>query len=147
MKLVRALIGGVFGAGVLTLLQQVACRYLPHAPRMDVIGMRALARLRHGLGAEVLYDQNRLYRAALVGDLLSNTLYYSLVGGRRGQHPFWRGSLLGLLAGVGAVMLPPRLGLRHPPGERTPATQIMTLALYLVGGLASAAAIRLVGER
>jgi hypothetical protein len=51
-----------------------------------------------------------------------------------------RGALLGLAAGVGAAYLPPRIGLGEQPGQRPPATQIMTVAWYLAGGLAAAAA-------
>ena len=46
----------------------------------------------------------------LAADLVSNTLYYALIGlGRR--RPLLCGAALGALAGAGAVALPGRLGL------------------------------------
>jgi hypothetical protein len=83
-----------------------------------------------------------LYRWTMAGDLLSNALYYSLVGAgsRGGAWP--RGAVLGLAAGVGAAVLPQRLGFGHQPGARTPVTEILTAGWYLAGGLAAAAAYR-----
>ena len=54
----------------------------------------------------------------MVGDVLSNGLYYSLVGG--GRHTVRRGLLLGLAAGVGGVALPGPMGLGEAPSGRTP---------------------------
>jgi hypothetical protein len=83
-----------------------------------------------------------LHGWALAGDLALNSLYYSLVGVGDREGAFQRGVLLGLAAGVGAVALPGPLGLGTGPSARTPATQAMTVAWYLVGGLAAAAAYR-----
>jgi hypothetical protein len=80
-----------------------------------------------------------LHEAALVGDLVSNSFYYSLVGaGSRGD-ALRNGALLGLAAGLGAVFLPGPLGLGRQPTD-TPATQALTVAWYLAGGLAAGAA-------
>jgi hypothetical protein len=72
---------------------------------------------------------------ALVGDLISNTVYYSLVGAGEGAHARRRGAVLGLAAGIGAIVLPGPLGLGRGPSRRTVATQMMTIGWYLAGGL------------
>ena len=77
---------------------------------------------------------------ALVGDLVSNSLYYSLVGAGARQDAMRNGALLGLAAGLGAVFLPEPLGLGRQPTEDSPETQLMTVAWYLLGGLAAGAA-------
>ena len=135
----RALAGGAVGALAVTALNEGARRRIPHAPRMEVIGMRALAGAVRGLGGRPPRG-SALFRSTLAGDLVSNTLYYALVGTGPLRSRLTRGLLLGTAAGLGAVLLPPRLGLGHPPGERRPATPLMTVAWYTAGGLAAAVA-------
>jgi hypothetical protein len=81
-----------------------------------------------------------LHEAALVGDIVSNSLYYSLVGAGPARDAMRNGALLGLAAGLAAVFLPERLGLGRQPTEDTPETQLMTVAWYTIGGLAAGAA-------
>lgn len=142
MSLFRNLASGLIGAGALTLLHETARRNIPEAPRMDLLGMRALARMMRAAGREPP-DADRLHQVTLVGDLVSNGLYYSLVGAGGPDGALLRGALLGLAAGAGAVLLPGPLGLGTAPAERTTATAAMTVGWYLVGGLAAAAAYRL----
>jgi hypothetical protein len=109
---------------------------------MDVIGERALAGTLQASGMEQPHGRD-LFRQTLIAELLSNTLYYCLVGaGSRGRS-WGRGALLGLLAGLGAVVLPPRMGLGRSPGEKRPVTPLMTVAWYTAGGLAAAAVAKL----
>jgi hypothetical protein len=139
----RALGGGTVGAIALTALHELTRRTVPHAPRMDVIGMRALSRTVRALGRRPARG-DRLFRQTLLGDLAANTLYYSLAAtGRRSPR---RGLLLGAAAGLGAATLPPLLGLGRSPGEKWPATPLMTMALYTAGGLAAGAAGRALGS-
>lgn len=138
----RALGGGTVGAVALTALHELTRRSVPHAPRMDVIGMRALSKTIRALGRRPARG-DRLFRQTLLGDLAANTLYYSLAAaGRRAPR---RGLLLGAAAGLGAAALPPLLGLGRPPGAKWPVTPLMTLALYTAGGLAAGAAGRALG--
>jgi hypothetical protein len=139
MMSLSALVSGTVGATTLTLLHETVRRVLPEAPRADVLGMRALEAGLRGLG-KAPPDEERLHRWALLGDLVANSAYYSLVGGGSVRHPWRRGTVLGLLAGLGAVALPGPLGLGRQPTNRTWATQAMTVMWYFVGGLAAAAA-------
>lgn len=135
----RSLTSGLAGAAALTAVHETARRTLAHPPRMDAIGMRALARTMRRLGRRPPREP-RLFRETLAADLLANALYYGLVG--LGERAWRRGTLLGLAAGVGAVALPPILGLGRQPHASRVGTPALTVAWYLVGGLAAAAAAR-----
>jgi hypothetical protein len=140
MRLSQALISGAAGAVALNILHETARRVIPHAPRMDVIGMRALARSLRGLDQEVP-PRDELFSWTLVGDLGSNAVYYSLVGLGDEDRIWFRGAALGAAAGVGGAFLPPRMGLGRQPDETT-ATRVMTVIWYLVGGVVAAAVAR-----
>ena len=139
MALLKALASGAVGATALTIVHETVRRLVPNAPRVDVLGMRAIARPMRELGQEPP-PRDTLFYLALVGDLVSNSLYYSLIGLGSRKDVWRRGAALGLTAGVAGVLLPGPLGLGHQPGQRFPATQVMTVAWYLIGGLAAAAA-------
>lgn len=141
----RAVSGGIAGALLLTGLHEAARRAVPHAPRMDVIGERALSRSLRAWHRRPPRGR-QLFRTTLAAELLSNTLYYSLVGAGSGSGRLRRGLLLGLAAGVGAVLLPPRLGLGHPPGEKVPLTPVLTIAWYTAGGLTAALVSQLLDD-
>ena len=107
--------------------------------------MRGIRRPLEALG----YDPPRgrtIRGAALGGDLLSNGLYYSRAGAGDGESAWRRGLVLGLLAGLGAALLPPVIGLGNQPNRRTPWTQLMTIGWYTVAGLGAAAAARVIDE-
>ena len=141
----RALASGAAGAMALTALHEVTRRVMPHAPRMDVIGKRALAGTMAAMGARPPRGKI-LFRQTLAGELISNTLYYGVIGAGSRPRALRRGLLLGMIAGVGAVLLPPRLGLGNSPGGKAPLTPLLTLALYTAGGLAAGAVARLLGD-
>jgi hypothetical protein len=129
----RSMMAGAAGAGALTLVHQAARAMTPYAPRMDVLGKRALERV--GIAAR---DDEHLEGQALAGDLIANSAYYSLIGAG-GGNAWVKGLALGLAAGVGAVLLPSRIGLGDPPNAGRLDTQLMTIAWYALGGLVAAA--------
>ena len=140
-RLNDSLMSGVAGAVALTAVHQAARALTGNAPRMDVVGMRALARGANLAGAEAPETHKGLYRATLAGDLICNSAYYSLAT----SYP--KGAALGLLAGVGALLLPQRLGLGAPPHSELLSNQVMTVAWYLIGGLAAAATATCLASR
>ncbi len=145
MKLLRSLTAGFAGAVALTALHETARRLRPaDAPRMDVLGMRGLRKLL-GQPDAPQPDDDTLFNITMAGDVLSNGLYYSLVGS--GRHALRRGLLLGAAAGVGGVLLPGPLGLGEAPTNRTPQTQAMTVAWYTVGGLVAGAVAQALRKR
>lgn len=140
-RVTDALAGGLAGALTLTLIHETARRLRPDAPRMDMLGRRALARGLARLGVEPPSDE--LQGLALAGDLATNSLYYALVGVGSPGRALVRGAALGTAAGLGAITLPPVLGLGRAPRGLTTRTKAMTAAWYLAGGLAAAATFRL----
>lgn len=132
-RLNDAVVSGVAGAVALTAVHQAARAFSDTAPRMDVLGVRALARGSREAGVDVPESSGALYNAALAGDLLCNSAYYAMATN------WTRGAALGLLAGVGALTLPQRMGLGDPPHSEHLSNKLMTVAWYLIGGLAAAA--------
>ena len=130
------MIAGVAGAAALTTVHQFARGRLPNAPRMDVLGKRAIARLTDRQLTEP--PSVDLERLSLLGDLIVNSLYYALVGAGSPRSVWLRGAALGAAAGAGALLLPEPLGLGRPPHSDSGANQVMTVAWYLVGGVAAA---------
>jgi hypothetical protein len=142
-----ALGSGVAGALALNLLHEGARKGgVPHAPQVQKLGERGVARLVRLLGGRPPRGK-RLYRWALAGDLLSNGLFYALVGVAGARRAWWTGGTLGALAGAGAVALPPKLLLGWGPTRRTRPTQAMTVLWYLAGGLAAAGTYRRLAAR
>lgn len=141
----QALASGLAGALALTLLHETVRHLRPHdAPRMDVLGKRALRRLLRKADAPQPNDDTA-YALTMLGDIASNGLYYSLAGTGRGA--LARGAVLGLAAGIGGVVLPGPLGLGNGPSNRTIQTQAMTVAWYLVGGLVAGGLAQKLGRR
>jgi hypothetical protein len=139
-KVVTSLASGLVGAVAVTAVHETTRRVTQPAPRMDILGERGIARLFAATG-HAPPVRKTLHRMALGGDIVSNSLYFALVG--TGRRAWARGFGLGLLAGVGAVVLPPYLGLGKAPRGLTPRVKLMTVAYYTLGGLAAAAASRL----
>ncbi|RYY20074.1 MAG: hypothetical protein EOO36_04285 [Cytophagaceae bacterium] len=137
MNVLSSLAAGFAGALALTVLHETVRHLRPQdAPRMDLLGERGLRQLLAKAEAPQPNDQ-QAYLLTMAGDLVSNSLYYSLVG--TGKRSVRRGLALGVTAGVGGVVLPGPLGLGTAPSRRTPQTQAMTVAWYTIGGLVAGA--------
>jgi hypothetical protein len=146
MQTLEALGSGLAGAVALTAIHESARRTLSDAPRMDILGERAIARSLQMVEREPPAEGS-LHTAALVGDVVANSLYYSLVAVGDPRTALLRGAVLGLVAGIGGVYLPGPLGLGRGPSARTPATKAMTIAWYLAGGLAAGSVFQMLGAR
>lgn len=144
MGIMKALAGGLVGACVLTLVHESARRLVTNAPRMDLLGMRAISKTMEMAGEEPPQDKEALHSWALAGDIVSNAIYYSFAG--VGKDALWKGAILGVAAGAGAIYLPGPLGLGDAPSNRTPKTQTMTVGLYLLGGLVAGTTGYLLGD-
>jgi hypothetical protein len=136
MELSKALVGGLAGAVALTIAHETLRRFVPEAPRMDVLGMRAISKTMKKVGTQPP-EGSALRAWAMAADVVSNSLYYSLAGA--GKDAWLRGSILGAGAGAGAVLLPSPMGLGSDPSNRTNSTRAMTVGLYLLGGVVAAA--------
>lgn len=134
MKFLSAIGGGFAGAVALTALHESLRRLYEKAPRMDLLGMEATGKSLRAMNIDVP-DEPKLFKLTMAGDIISNSLYYSLTG--IGSKKGWalRGAALGLAAGAAAVYLPAPLGLNEKPANRTVETKLLTIALYLTGGI------------
>ena len=146
MKPIAALGGGLAGAAAVTLLHESVKRVVPKAPRMDLLGMNAISKGLNAAGIKTP-SNTKLFALALTGDLLANSLYYSIAGIGNEKNIWWRSAALGLAAGVGAVMLPGPLGLNEKHSNRTTATKLMTIGLYVTGALVTTAVVRLLAKK
>ena len=138
----HAILSGIAGAAVLNIAHQSLQAVTDDAPRMEILGMRALKGGLEAVGADVP-PRRELFPITLAADLLANAGYYSLVGLAGPNKGILTGGALGLAAGVGAVALPGPMGLGNEPSNRTPQTTAMTVGLYTLGGLAAGAVFTL----
>jgi hypothetical protein len=141
MKMITSIIGGLSGAVALNILHETVRRFDQAAPRVDLVGEEALQKSMKGLGAEPLTGY-KLYAATLAGDLMSNALYYSLLGSGSAKYLPIRGMIHGAIAGIGALKLTKPMGLNDAPVNRTEKTQVLTVAYYAFGGLIAALTMR-----
>jgi hypothetical protein len=136
-----AMLSGMAGAAALTAVHQVARRVTDSAPHMDVVGMRAVSPGKAIDADTGPRDHPSLHNLALAGDLVFNSAYYSMAT------TWTRGAALGILAGIGALVLPQKLGLGDPPKSELLSNQVMTVAWYLIGGLTAAWAAQCLAEK
>lgn len=146
MKPTSAFGSGIAGSIALTLIHEGLRRIDPKAPRMDLLGMNALSKLIKSTGKNPPRE-DKLYKWTMAGDVLSNSLYYSLTGVGHKKGALLRGGLIGLAAGAGAVLLPKPLGLNEAYSNRSTQTKLLTIGLYIAGGLITAGVLRLIHKR
>jgi hypothetical protein len=133
----KSLGSGFLGALAVTAANQVGKRVMPGAPRLDVLGMRLTSQAMRKAQLKPLQGLS-LYAVSFIGELISNSLFYALVGLGSARSAWLRGALLGLSAGLGAVALPKPLGIGKSPTARTRRMRIATVAWYMLGGLIAA---------
>lgn len=139
------IVSGMAGSLVLTLFHQLLKANVADAPRMDKLGRQALKKMLIATGCDVPRKAN-LQKITLVGDLVGNAAYYSLVGVKPAS-ALTTGAVLGLAAGIGAVVLPGELGLNPTYSNATTKTQVLTIVLYLTGGLVAGAVQQILSRK
>ncbi len=102
MSLGKAIISGLVGAATVTLLNESVRQFVKDAPRLDVLGKRAVGIPLMKSGIEPPKGED-LYWMTMAGDIVLNSFYYSLVGLSDAENSLKSGMLLGMAAGVGAV--------------------------------------------
>ena len=133
----NALLSGLAGAVMLNAIHETARQVVPKAPHIQKLGERGVVKITKATGLPTPTG-NTLYATAMAGDLLSNTIYYSLIGLAKPPAILPLGAVLGALAGAGAITLAEPLGLGDAPVRRTATTASLTVAWYLIGGLTAA---------
>jgi hypothetical protein len=143
-RTVASLISGAVGSISLNLMHECARNSVAEAPRIDLIGMRAVQKLTQAVGIQ---PPKHLRQTTLAGDLVANTLYYSTVGARGPEHAVAVGAIAGLLAGIGVLVLPDPLGLGSEEVNRAGSTQIMAAGMYFAAGVISGLTYHLLARR
>jgi len=137
------LLSGAAGAVSLNLMHECTRKTMPHPPRVDIVGMKAVARLARAAGSR---PPEHLRTTTLAGDLVSNSVYYSVAGLGGRDRSIVIGGAAGLAAGLGVLLLPPAMGLGTAEVNRTPETQIMAAGMYFAAGLVAGAVYRLLAR-
>ena len=133
----NAFVAGTAGAATLTLAHEAMRQLVKNPPRMDLLGMSALSRILHGLG--IAAPRGRKLRGyTLLADIVANAIYFAPIAASR-RFTDARGAALGGLAGLGAVVLTPMLGLPSRHRGTDARGQLLTIGLYVAGGIAAAA--------
>ncbi|PZR25805.1 MAG: hypothetical protein DI535_16650 [Citrobacter freundii] len=135
MKKNISFLSGLAGALVLTGFHQLLKNNVRKAPRLDKLGMQALEKTVEAATGDKP-DEATTYNSTLVGDIVGNAAYFSMIR-LTPEHPCTTGTALGVLAGVGAIMLPEKLGLDASATNASIRTKVLTVALYTAGGLIS----------
>lgn len=132
MNTAQALGSGLAGAVVLTALHEGIKQIAPESPRMDQIGTQIVRKAKGGNS-----DNESAYNQALAGELVANSVLYSLVGS--GEKNSWlRGLLIGAGSGLAAVLLPTIMPVKDGASNRSAETTAMTIGIYTIAGLAAA---------
>ncbi len=137
MKITHTFLSGLTGALILTAIHETLRYVQSNAPRMDSLGKQALLKILSALDIQPPRDASTLHYVTLATDVVSNALYYSLIPASSPKKLWKRSIGLGLLAGLGALVLPKPLGLSPQASNRTTKTQVLTVMLYLGGALAT----------
>jgi len=132
-RLTTALASGVAGAIATNVAHEIVRRATPLAPRVDLLGMQALAKMYRAVDAAPPTGRT-LYVRTLIGDVISNTAYFSLAGAA-GQRSRIAGLGLGVVAGIGAFFVPEHSDLDEITTARSTPTKLLVVGLYTLGGL------------
>lgn len=140
MSKIENILAGLGGAVALNLLHE-SLKKQSNVPRIDLLGEEALQKTLGYFGTHINDDDN-LYAATLAGDVLSNSIYYSMIGGGSRETIWPRAIAFGLAAGIGAITLPQPMGLDPEPVTRTNQVKALTVAYYVAGALVTGLLIK-----
>jgi hypothetical protein len=142
MSKLKNLIAGLAGAVALNILHETLKKQSNDVPRIDLLGEDAIQKTLNYFGGRI-DDKETLYNATLAGDIVGNTLYYSLIGAGQAKYLWPKAIFVGLSAGIGAVKLPKPMGLDETPVTKTDEVKVLTVGYYVFGALVTAAVVNL----
>ncbi len=145
MSTFNNLIAGLGGAIALNILHESLKRTHPAMPRIDLLGEEAVQKGLSRLGTSI-DDEDNLYRATLGSDLVSNAMYYSLIGSGDPRHMWSKALYMGASAGIGALTLPAQMGLDDSPVTKTTRTKALTVGYYVFGALVTGGLLKLLNK-
>lgn len=136
MGKISNLFAGLAGAVALNVLHE-SLKNKRDTPRIDFLGEQALQKTVRYFGGNIT-DTDDLYKATLAGDIVSNTIYYSMIASAKPGIIWPKAIAMGLIAGFGAIKLPEPLGLNPKPVAKTDGIKAMTVGYYVFGALVTA---------
>lgn len=142
MSKLKNLIAGLAGAIALNILHEGLKKKESDMPRVDLLGEEALQKTINYFGGKINHDKT-LYEATLAGDIIGNTLYYSLIGTGNARYLWPEVAMLGLSAGIGAITLPKTIGLNPKPVAKNDQVKIFTVGYYLAGAVVTGLVLNL----
>jgi len=146
MSIINPILGGFAGAIALNILHETVRKNISDPPRLDLLGEEVIEKTLDAVGVNHPHGK-KLYSSAILGNIISNGLYYSTIGMGKNKNTWIKALSLGLVAGTAALKTPKHIGLEDSPVNRTGKTKIITLCLYLTGALVSAAVIQALNKR
>lgn len=123
----KKILAGFGGAIALNILHETIRKNFSNVPHINEVGEEALLKLTDHTSLNITGEKN-LYAATLVGDIVSNGLYYATTATNHNLTS-------GLLAGVGAIALPKKMGLNDEPVAANNKKKAMTIGYYVFGAL------------
>ncbi|MBV6879016.1 hypothetical protein NG800_003000 [Epilithonimonas ginsengisoli] len=124
----KKIIAGLGGAIALNLLHEIVRNNFDNVPEVNKVGEEALNKSLETVDMKIT-DKDQLYAATLAGDVISNGIYYAATA-TSGFN-----LVSGVAAGVGAVMLPEKMGLDDSPVAGSTQKKLMTVGYYLFGAV------------
>ncbi|KUJ52192.1 hypothetical protein [Chryseobacterium sp. JAH] len=123
----KKILAGLGGAIALNILHETIRKNFDNVPHINEVGEEALLKLTEHTTVNIK-GENTLYAATLLGDVVSNGLYYATTATKNDLSS-------GLLAGIGAIALPKKIGLNDEPVAENTKKKLMTVGYYLFGAL------------
>ncbi|WP_379963088.1 hypothetical protein [Epilithonimonas sp. UC225_85] len=123
----KKILAGLGGAIALNILHETIRKNFTNVPHINEVGEEALIKLTDNTPINI-EGENELYAATLVGDIVSNGFYYAATATNHNI-------VSGLMAGVGAIALPGKMGLDDDPVASNNKKKAMTVGYYLFGAL------------
>ncbi|KFC18935.1 hypothetical protein [Epilithonimonas lactis] len=122
------ILAGLGGAIALNLLHEIVRHNFDNVPEVNKVGEEALNKSLETVDMKIT-DKDQLYAATLAGDVISNGIYYAATATSSFN------LVSGVAAGVGAVLLPEKMGLDDSPVAETTQKKVMTVGYYLFGAV------------
>lgn len=137
------LIAGAIGAVVLNAIHGLAKKMIKDAPKIDEIGNEGVSKAMESIGLTSPSEQF-VDSTTTTFNLVTNTLSYRLIGEYNSKNLLLFGALHGLAVGFGTLSLSKTLDLDETPVAKTILTQCLTVTWYVLGGIATATALKVI---
>lgn len=145
MAKTKNMIAGLIGSVALNILHEVMRKNVKNAPKINLVGQEALNKVLGEFGTPIT-DPKTLRNTTLEADVISNAIFYSMIGGNP-KYIWPKAIALGLSAGIGAIKLPEPLGLNAKPVTRTTQTKVLTVGYYIFGALVTALILKTISKK